>query len=150
VQSLGNTEWLLNRAANKPIIAQSVSVLGSPSVSARDLVVPALNGIRLIPSWVMLTMLLVATTAICGTAIMRSRAELRASSSQLHSVQSEIQSLREANQVLQRDILRLTRDPSAIELAARERLGMVKANDIVVTTDSISSSRRLSNVSFVR
>ena len=150
MQSIGNTEWLLNRAANRSTIAQSVGVFGSKSVSARDLIVPAVNGIRSIPSWVILAMLLVATTAICGTAIVRSRAEVRASSSQLQTVQSEIQSLREANQVLQRDILRLSRDPSAIELAARERLGMVKANDVVVTMDSISTSARLSNVSFIR
>jgi cell division protein FtsB len=51
--------------------------------------------------------------------------------------------------MLQRDIQRLTKDPSAIELAARERLGMVKANDIVVTMDSIQRSESVSKVSFV-
>jgi len=80
---------------------------------------------------------------------MRSRGELRASSVQRVKVESEIQSLRDANQSLQRDIQRLTKDPSAIELAARERLGMVKANDIVVTMDSLQSATSAKTVSFV-
>jgi len=83
---------------------------------------------------------MLATTAICATAIIRSRGELRTSSVQRVKVESEIQSLRDANQSLQRDIQRLTKDPSAIELAARERLGMVKASDIVVTMGSLQSA----------
>ena len=150
MQSLGNTEWLLNRAANKPAVAQSLGVLDGQTISVRELGLSAAKGIGLVPAWVVLTTVLIATTAICATVIMRSRAELRASSVQLQDVQSEIQSLRETNQVLQRDILRLTHDPGAIEVAARQRLGMVKANDIVVTMGSISTSARMSNVSFVR
>ena len=48
---------------------------------------------------------------------------------------------------MQAEIHRLTNDPNTIELAARERLGMVKANDVVVTMESINSSGM---VSFVR
>ena len=150
LQSLGNTEWLLNRAASKPtIIAQPIGVLNNPAVTAREFVLPAINGVRAIPSWVILTSIVLATTAICGTAIFRSRAELNSSSAQRLKVQSEIEGLREANQALQRDIQRLTKDPSAIELAARERLGMVKANDVVVTMDSIQRSESVSKISFV-
>jgi cell division protein FtsB len=149
LQALGNTEWLLNRAASRPAIAQSVGVLNSPTLTARELVLPAINGARLVPSWVILTTILIATTAICATAILRSRGELRASSAQRLKVESEIQSLREVNQSLQRDIQRLTKDPGAIELAARERLGMVKASDIVVTTESLQSATSAKTVSFV-
>ena len=149
MQSLGNTEWLLNRAASKPAIAQPIGVLNNPAVTARAMVLPAINGARAIPSWVILTTIVLATTAICGTAIFRSRAELNSSFAQRLKVQTEIEGLREANQVLQRDIQRLTKDPSAIELAARERLGMVKASDIVVTMDSIQRSESVSKVSFV-
>ena len=149
MQALGNTEWLLNRAASRPAIAQSVGVLNSPTLTARELVLPAINGARLVPSWVILTTILIATTAICATAILRSRGELRASSTQRLKVESEIQSLREVNQSLQRDIQRLTKDPGAIELAARERLGMVKASDIVVTTESLQSATSAKTVSFV-
>jgi len=149
LQALGNTEWLLNRAASRPNVVQSVGVLTSPTVTARDLVVPAIRGARSVPSWVILTTIMLATTAICATAIIRSRGELRASSTQRLKVESEIQSLRDANQSLQRDIQRLTKDPSAIELAARERLGMVKANDIVVTMESLQSATSAKTVSFV-
>ena len=150
MQSLGNTDWLLNRAATKPAIAQRIDVLGNPGLAARDLVLPAIDGARLIPSWVILATVLLATAGICGTVVLRARAELNASSAQRQSVESQIQSLREANQSLQRDILRLTKDPSAIELAARERLGMVKASDIVITTESMQQASNVNTVSFVR
>ena len=149
MQSLGNTEWLLNRAASKPAVVQ-IGVLRYPKVSARELALPAINGVRLIPSWVVFATILLASTAICGTAIIRARAELSASSVQRQKIESEIQNLREANQALLRDIQRLTRDPSAIEFAARERLGMVRASDIVVTREPIQESGNLSKVSFVR
>ena len=149
MQSLGNTEWLLNRAASKPTLAQPIRVINTPALSARELVVPAINGARAIPSWVILTTIVLATTAICWTAVTRSRVELSTSSAQRQKIESEIQSLKESNQGIQRDIQRLTKDPRAIELAARERLGMVKANDVVVTMESIQSSTRVGNVSFV-
>ena len=149
MQALGNTEWLLNRAASRPAIAQSVGALNNPTLTVRELVVPAINGVRLVPSWVVLTTILVATTAICATVILRSRGELRASSTQRLKVESEIQSLRDANQSLQRDIQRLTKDPGAIELAARERLGMVKASDIVIPTESLQSATSAKTVSIV-
>lgn len=149
MQALGNTEWLLNRTASRPNVVQSVGVLSSPAVTARGLIVPAIRGARSVPPWVLLTTIMFATTAICATAIVRSRGELRASSTQRLKVESEIDSLREANQSLQRDIERLTKDPSAIELAARERLGMVKANDIVVTMESLQSATSAKTVSFV-
>ena len=149
MQSLGNTEWLLNRAASKPTVAQPIRIISSPTLTARELVLPVINGARALPSWVILTTIVLATTAICWTAVIRSRAELNASSAQRQKIESEIERLREANQGLQRDIQRLTKDPRAIELAARERLGMVKSNDVVVTMESIQSSANISNASFV-
>ena len=147
MQSLGNTEWLLNRAATKPTLVQQIGVLNNPT-TARAVVVPLINGARSIPSWVILTTIILATSGICGTAILRSREELSASSAQRLKIESEILSLREGNQTLQRDVQRLTKDPNAIEIAARERLGMVKANDIVLTMESIPSAS-VNKVSFV-
>jgi len=150
LQSLGNTDWLLNRAATKPAFAQRVGVLGNPGLTTRDVVLPVIDGARLIPSWVVLATVLLATAAICGTVVIRARGELTASFSQRQRIESEILDLREANQSLQKDIQRLTKDPSAIELAARERLGMVKASDIVITTESIHQASSVNSVSFVR
>lgn len=147
MQSLGNTEWLLNRAATKPTLVQQIGVLNNPT-TARAVVVPLINGARSIPSWVILTTIILATSGICGTAILRSREELSTSSAQRLKIESEILSLREGNQTLQRDVQRLTKDPNAIEIAARERLGMVKANDIVLTMESFPLTTA-NKVSFV-
>jgi cell division protein FtsB len=142
LQSVGTTEWLINRSVSRGLVYQSSAVLNRQG-AVRELVVPAINWLGLVPSWVVFTTILLATTAICGTVILRTRTELRASSGQQQMVESEIQNLRLANEALRRDIQRLTQDPNAIEFAARERLGMVKATDIVVTMDSISHSEKL-------
>jgi len=145
LQSLGTTEWLNNRP-NRGAVAQSISSFHKVA-AARDLIAPAINGLRHVPSWAILATVLLATSAICATVIVRSRAEFRASSGQHERLASEIDFVRGANASLQVEIRRLTNDPNTIELAARERLGMVKANDVVVTMESINSS---SMVSFVR
>jgi len=137
LQSVGTTEWLINRSVSRGLVYQSSAVLNRQG-TVRELVVPAVNWLGLVPSWVVFTTILLATTAICGTVILRARTELHASSGQQQMVEAEIQNLRLANEALRTDIQRLTQDPKAIESAARERLGMVKATDIVVTMDSIS------------
>ena len=144
MQSLGTTEWLINRSVSRGLVYQPSAVLNRQG-TVRELVVPAVNWLGLVPSWVVFTTILLATTAICGTVILRSRAELRASSSQQQMVESEIQSLRLANEGLRIDIQRLTQDPNAIEFAARERLGMVKATDIVVTMESIKPLQKVAS-----
>ena len=148
MQSLGTTEWLINRSVSRGLVYQSSAVLNRQG-AVRELVVPAVNWLGLVPSWVVFTTILLATTAICGTVILRARAELRASTGQQQTVASEIQSLRVANEGLRTDIQRLTQDPSAIEFAARERLGMVKATDIVVTMDSIKPIQKVASGSLV-
>lgn len=145
MQSIGTTEWLNNRPSRGPL-AQSISSF-QKAAAARDVLVPAINGLRHFPSWAVLATVLLATSGICATVIARSRAEFRSSAGQRERLASEIDFVRGANASLQVEIRRLTNDPNTIELAARERLGMVKANDVVVTMDSINSS---SMVSFVR
>jgi cell division protein FtsB len=148
LQSVGTTEWLINRSVGRGFIHQSSAVLNQQA-TVRELVVPAVNFLGLLPSWVVFTTILLATTAICGTVIFRSRAELRASSSQRQIVEAEIQNLRLMNQELRQDIQKLTQDPNAIEFAARERLGMVKATDIVVTMDSIKPLQKVASDSSI-
>ena len=145
MQSIGTTEWLNNRPTRGPL-AQSISSF-QKAEAARDLVIPAINGLRLVPSWVILATVLLAASAICATVVVRSRAEFRSFSGQRERLVSELDVMRGANTSLQAEIHRLTNDPNTIELAARERLGMVKANDVVVTMESINSSGM---VSFVR
>jgi len=145
LQSIGTTEWLNNRPT-RGSLAQSISPF-QKAEAARDLVIPAISGLRLIPSWAIFATVLLAASAICATVMVRSRDEFRSSSGQYDRLVSEIDFVRGANASLLVEIHRLTNDPSTIELAARERLGMVKANDVVVTMESINSSGM---VSFVR
>jgi cell division protein FtsB len=149
LQSVGTTQWLVNRGVAKGLIDQSGSIAGQQAV--RDSVLSTIHWVRVVPSWVVLTTVLLATTGICGTVILRSRAQFRSSSDERQRVVSEMEQIVEANRVLELDIQRLTKDPNTIELAARERLGMVKANDIVVTMESIHpASSNPDLVSFVR
>ncbi len=87
---------------------------------------------RIVPSGVILGMILLAAVGICSTVIMRTRAELQASVLQYQVMVSDVTATRRTNDVLRLEINRMTSYPSAIESAARNRLGMVRPTDIVV------------------
>ena len=140
--------WLTNRALTHGATAQTVPA--SRATTATDILGIFLRWANLIPAWVVLAMIILAASGVCGTVILRSRAEFKTSSSQYQGMTSEIDSMRQANQSLQMEINRLTNDSHAIELAARQRLGMVRPNDVVVPIESISSSTSLGTLSFVR
>lgn len=144
-----NTEWLRNRAPKYNVVAQALPV-ASTRESTREIVLPAIQWIALLPSWIVLAMIILAATAVCGTVIVKARSEFQSSSIQRDQVAAEIDSLRRANGSLQIEIRRLTNDSRTIELAARERLGMVMPSDIVVPVESISAASSLRTVSFVR
>ncbi|MGZ8842907.1 MAG: septum formation initiator family protein [Pyrinomonadaceae bacterium] len=118
--------------------------------SAREVVLPAVQWLALLPSWTILAMILLATSGVCGTVIVRARAEFQTSSTQRQKVMVEIESLGRANRSLEKEIRRLTSDSNTIELAARERLGMVMPSDIVVPIEYMTSTSSLRTVSFVR
>jgi cell division protein FtsL len=113
-------------------------------------VLPAIQWIGLLPSWTLLAMIVLAATAVCATVIVKARSEFQSSSIQRDQMVSEIDSLRRGNGSLELEIRRLTSDSHTIELAARERLGMVMPSDIVVPVETISSNSSLRTVSFVR
>ena len=56
-------------------------------------------------------------------------------SQQYVRMQSDVEGLRNANQNLRREIEQLRTDPRTIENAARSRLNMVRANEIVVPVE---------------
>jgi cell division protein FtsB len=53
-------------------------------------------------------------------------------SQQYVQMQMDVEGLRSANQSLQIEIKQLNTDPRSIEAAARNRLNMVRANEIVI------------------
>ena len=147
MHNVGTIGWLTNRAATKNI-AQTMPL--SAGDSAVHIVAPALRWISILPSWLLLAMIIVAASGICATAIFRAQTELAASSSEHQKIAVDIASLRRANASLQLEINRLTNDSRAIELAARQRLGMVRPNDIVVPIEPVTSPTSLATLSFVR
>ena len=114
----------------------------------------ALAGARrwseLIPSWVVLGMILLATLAVCTTVTMRTRAELQSSLDQHQRINAEIDALKKGNAALRAEVSNLQSDPVTIETAARARLNMVRANEIVVAIEARNSVSRVDTRSFVR
>jgi cell division protein FtsB len=86
----------------------------------------------ILPSWVLFGMFLLAISAVCVTVNMRTRAKAQVANVQLSSIEAEVQSLRTVNQTLKSQVDKLKTDPRTIELAARSRLNMVRANEYVV------------------
>jgi cell division protein FtsB len=146
---VGNTYWLSNRQVTQRVSAQALPTLPVRELS-RELVPAALSWLRVIPSWIFLAMILLATLGICSTVIVRSRAELKASTMEYGRMTSEIASIRKSNTSLQVEIHRIATDPFTIESVARERLGMVRPNDVVVPIESVSPASNFGTLSFVR
>lgn len=146
---VGNTYWLSNRQVTQRVAAQPLPTLGVRDLS-RELFPATVSSLRLIPSWILLAMILLATLGICSTVIVRSRVELKASTLEYGRMNTEIASIRRANTSLQVEIQRMTNDPTTIESAARERLGMVRPSDIVVPIESIGRLPNFGTLSFVR
>jgi len=80
-------------------------------------------------------MIIVATAAICATVTMRTHSRMSTASEQYARMQTDVAGLRNANQSLRVEIQQLHSDPRTIEAAARSRLNMVRANEIVVPVE---------------
>ena len=85
-----------------------------------------------IPSWVVFSMIMLATFAVCVTVTMRTHAARGTAEQRFEQMETEVQGIRQKNDALRRDVERLNRDPRVREAAARERLNMVRANEVVV------------------
>jgi cell division protein FtsB len=133
-----NTYWTDSRLATQRPAARPLA-LGAPARElSRELVGTRAEVRRrggLIPSWAVFTMILLATFALCVTVTMRTHAEMRSAEQRFSQTQTEVQTLSNTNDSLKREVQRLQHDPRAIEAAARARLNMVRANEIVVPVD---------------
>jgi|SRR5947209_4022586 len=85
-----------------------------------------------IPSWVVFSMIMLATFAVCVTVTMRTQAAMGSAESKYNQMNSEVEKIRETNASLHQQVERLHKDPRAIEAAARVNLNMVHANEVVV------------------
>lgn len=88
-----------------------------------------------IPSWVVFSMIMLATFAVCVTVTMRTHAARGAAEQRFEQMATEVEGIRQKNATLRRDVERLQSDPRTREAAARTRLNMVRANEVVVPLD---------------
>ncbi len=145
----GNTYWLSNRHGTQRATAQALPELSIREVS-REFIPTTIGRLGLIPSWVILGMILLATLGICAAAIMRTRSESKTSLLQFQQMSADIDAARRVNDSLQSEIRRMTTDPNIIESAARTRLGMVRPNDVVIPIESVKQGSAIDTLSFVR
>lgn len=89
----------------------------------------------IIPSWVILGMIMLATLSVCVTVTLRTHGEMRSASSDFTRMQQDVEALRRGNATLQNEIRRLSDDPKAIESAARSQLNMARANEIIISVE---------------
>ena len=133
-----NTYWVDERIRAQRVVPR----LASPLASVRELSLniigtPAEVRLRggVIPAWVVFGMIILATFAICVAVTMRTRTRMSLASQQYVRMQTDVDGLRNANQSLRLEIEQLRTDPRTIEAAARIRLNMVRANEIVVPVE---------------
>jgi len=135
VSRVANTYWVDER-----IRAQQVAPRASASLASVQEISIGIVGTRsevrrrggIIPAWVVFAMVILAIGAVCVTVNMRTRAKAQIASVQLSTMESDVQALRSLNQSLRTEVEKLKSDPRTIELAARSRLNMVRANEYVV------------------
>ena len=133
-----NTYWVDERLRAQRVNARSIPAISSALDLPREIIGTRTEIRRrggLIPSWVLFSTIILATFVLCVTVTMRTHAEKRAASDQYERLSSDVQTLRNTNAQLEREVQRLHSDPRAIEAAARARLNMVRANEIVVAVE---------------
>ena len=133
-----NTYWTDARLAAQRPVARALPLSVQVGELSRDLIGTKTEVRRrggLIPSWAIFCMIMLATFALCVTVTMRAHAELRGAEQRHGQMLSDNEALRNTNETLRREVQRLRTDPHAIEAAARTRLNMVRANEIVVPVE---------------
>jgi len=88
-----------------------------------------------LPSWVVFCTIMLATFALCATVTMRTHAEMRGAEQKYERINTDVEQLKTTNEALRQEVERLRTDPRAVEAAARTRLNMVRANEIVVPVE---------------
>ncbi len=139
MSKVANTYWVDERIRSQRVMPRSANAsIASVQQISMDIIGSRTEVRRrggIIPSWVVFTMILLATFAVCVTVNMRTRARFQVAAQQFSVMQSDVDTLRSINQTLKTEVERLRNDPRAIESAARARLNMVRSNEYVVPVD---------------
>ena len=135
---VANSYWVDERIRSQRAVPRTSASLSSVRQISLDIVGTPADVRRrggLIPSWVVFSMVLLASLAVCVTVNMRTRAKVQVASEQFITIRSDVDKLRALNQTLRSEVEELRNDPRAIESAARSRLNMVRSNEIVVPVE---------------
>lgn len=138
MSKVANTYWVDERIRSQRVMPRANASIASVQQISMDIIGSRAEVRRrggIIPSWVVFTMILLATFAVCVTVNMRTRARFQVAAQQFSVMQSDVETLRSVNQTLKTEVERLRNDPRAIESAARARLNMVRSNEYVVPVD---------------
>ena len=133
-----NSYWVDERIRAQRVIPREASPFASVREISLDIIgTPAEVRRRggVIPPWVIFGMIILATFAICVAVTLRTRTRMSTASQQYVRMQTDVEGLRNANQSLRLEIEQLRTDPRTIEIAARSRLNMVRANEIVIPVE---------------
>jgi len=140
VNRVANNYWVDERIQAQRVAPRANSSMTMTSVQQVSIdIIGTKTEIRrrggILPSWVLFSMILLATTAVCVTVNMRTRAKAQLAAGQFSTMESDVESLREINHALKLEVQRLKTDPRTIELAARSRLNMIRSNEYLVPSE---------------
>lgn len=130
-----NSYWVDERIRSQRVVPRAVSSFAPMQKVSLDVIGSRAEVRRrggIIPSWVVFGMIILATFAICVTVTARTRTRLKIASEQFVKIRTDVETLRMGNALLRVEVEKLRNDPHTIEDAARRRLNMVRANEIVV------------------
>jgi len=133
-----NSYWIDERLRTQRVAARPIPAISSALDLPREIIGTRTEIRRrggIIPSWVLFATIILGTFALCVTAISSANAEMRTASDQYQRINGDVERLRSTNAQLQTEVQRLRSDPRAIEAAARARLNMVRANEIIVPVE---------------
>jgi cell division protein FtsB len=137
LNKVANSYWTDSRLATQRPAARALSLPSAAELS-RELVGTRAEVRRrggIIPSWVVFTMIMLATFALCLTVTLRTHAQMSTAGQRFSQMNADVQTMRNSNESLRREVERLRKDPRAIESAARTRLNMVRPNEIVIPVE---------------
>lgn len=133
-----NSYWVDERIRAQRVAPRASSPFASVKEISQEIIGTPVEVRRrggLVPAWVIFGMVILGTFAICVGVTMRTRTKMTAASEQFVRMQTDVEGLRNANQSLRAEIDQLRNDPRTIEAAARSRLNMVRANEIVIPVE---------------
>lgn len=135
---VANTYWVDERIRSQRAAPRAASRFAPVGEISLDIIGTRAEVRRrggIIPSWVIFGMIILGTFAVCVTVSLRTRAKMNLASQQFVRMQTDVNALRNSNQSLRLEVEQLRNDPRTIESAARSRLNMVRANEIVVPVE---------------